>query len=104
MQLAALHRLTAGEAEAGVREHRHRADVALGRELGEGTGEQIVAGRAGGIGAVCRPGGRLAAPDLRAVDQVVVDEGRHVHELDGDAGGDRGRRVRRCAEEREQRP
>ena len=51
-----------------------------------------------------RPGGRLPAPDLRAVDQVVVDEGRHVHELDGDAGGDRGRRIRGCAEEREQRP
>ena len=36
--------------------------------------------------------------------QVVVDERRHVHELDRDAGGDRRLAVRRRGEEDEQRP
>ena len=104
MQLTPLHRLPAREAEARVRELGDGADGALRRELGEGAGEQIVARRAGGAGAVRRPGGRLAAPDLGAVDEIVVHEGRHVDELDRHAGRDRRGRARRRAEEREQRP
>ena len=104
VELAPLHRLAAGEAEARVGEHRDGADVAVGGELGEGAGEEVVAGRAGGAGAVRGPGGRLARDVPGAVDQVVVDERRHVHELDGDAGRDRAARVRGRAEEREQRP
>ena len=51
------------------------------------------------------PGRRAAATDRRAVDQVVVDERRHVHELDRDAGGDRWlASSRRRGEERERRP
>src|SRR6185436_18965720 len=60
VQLAPLHSLPAREAEARVRELRDAADVALGRELGEGAGEQVIARRLCGAGAVRRPGGRLA--------------------------------------------
>ena len=93
VQLAPLHRFAAGEAEARIREHRDGVDVALGGELGEGPREEVVAGRARGIGAVLGPGRRPAAPDCGAVDQVVVDERRHVHELDRDTGRDRRCRV-----------
>ena len=34
------------------------------------------------------PGGRAAAAEIGAVEHVVVDEGRHVHELDRGAAGD----------------
>jgi hypothetical protein len=104
VQLTPLHRLPAREAEARVGELGDGADVALSRELGEGTGEQVVTRRAGGAGAVRRPGGRLAAPYLGAVDEIVVHEGRHVDELDRHAGRDWRGRTRRRAEEREQRP
>jgi hypothetical protein len=40
---------------------------------------------------------------MRAVDQVVVDERRHVHELDRDTGGDRRLLSRGRREEDEQR-
>ena len=43
-----------------------------------------------------RPRGRLAAPHPRTVDQVVVDERRHVDELDGGARCDRRRGIRRA--------
>jgi len=61
-------------------------------QLRERPCKEVVARRTGRVGAVDRPGGGLAAPEVRAVDQVVVDERRHVHELDGDA-----RRQRRLA-------
>jgi hypothetical protein len=41
------------------------------------------------------PGRRVAASERCAVDQVVVDEARHVHELDRDAGLQRRLAVRR---------
>ncbi len=49
------------------------------------------------------PRRRAAAPHRCAVDQVVVDERRHVHELDRDPGRERWRRSRRRREERERR-
>ncbi len=51
-----------------------------------------------------RPGGGASAPELGAVDQVVVDEGRHVNELDRDAGRDRGLAVGWAGEEDKRRP
>ena len=86
VRLRALHRLAAREAERRVGEHRHRSRVAGRRQLGEGAREQVVARRARGGRPVARPGRGAAAPELGAVDQVVVDERRHVHELDRDAG------------------
>src|SRR6185312_335794 len=53
-------------------------------KLGEGAREQIVAGRSRGLRAVARPGGGAAATVARAVDQIVVDQSRHMDELDGD--------------------
>src|SRR5204862_5990215 len=44
------------------------------------------------------------APELRAVDVVVVGERREVDELDRNAGGHRRRLARRRREEDEQRP
>ena len=104
VRLAPLERLSACEAEGGVREQRDGVAVAGRRELGEGAREEIVAGGPGGSGAVGGPGGGPAAAELGAVDQVVVDEGRHVNELDGRAGGDGRLPARRCREEDEQRP
>ena len=63
--------------------------VAGRSELGEGAGEEVDAAGSRGIRAVLRPDRCAASPQLRAVDQVVVDEARHVHELDRDAGRDR---------------
>ena len=103
VRLGALQRLAAREPQRGVGEHADRLGVAGRRELRERAREEVVAGRARGVGAVDRPGRRLAAAEVRAVDQVVVDERRHVHELDGDAGGERRVAPRRRREEDEQR-
>ena len=63
-------------------------------ELREGAGEEVVAGRARAPGPYTgqAEGGRgeARAPSI----EVVVDERRHVHELDGDAGRDRAARGR----------
>ena len=59
-------------------------------ELGERAGEEVVAGRP--RGAPRRAGAHAAGwprRSARAVDQVVVDERRHVDELDRGARGDR---------------
>ena len=59
----------------------------------------MVAGRLRGEGAVRRPRRRAATAQLRAVDDVVVDERRHVDELDRDALDDGWRRVGRRRQE-----
>ena len=78
----ALQQLTFGERRAGLRERAQLLGVIVARELGERPREQQVAGRdrepAPGDGGHRR----AAAPQLGAVDQVVVDERRRVHELD----------------------
>ena len=51
VELAALHRLAAGQAEAGIGEQSDVSDVARRREFGEGPREQVVACGAGRIGA-----------------------------------------------------
>src|SRR5205807_7577203 len=84
--LRPLQRLAAREAERRVGEDLDRLSVAGRAQLREGAGEKIVAGRARGGRAVDRPGGGLAPAEMGAVDQVVVDKRRHVHELDCDAG------------------
>src|SRR5207302_4692342 len=50
------------------------------------------------------PGGRAAAAEPRPVDQVVVDERRHVDQLDGDSGCERRGRIRVRGEEDQHRP
>ena len=104
VRLAALHRLAAREAERGVREQRDRVRVPCHRQLVERPGEQVVAGRPRGGRAVGRPGRGAAAAELGAVDQVVVDERGHVHELDRDPRGHGRRSSGRRGEEDEQRP
>ncbi len=53
--------------------------------------------------AVHRPGGGHPAAEVRAVDQVVVHERGHVHELHGHSRGERGLAAGRGREEDEQR-
>ncbi len=103
-RLPPLHRLAADERETRVGEHAHEPRVAGLRELREGAGEQVVAGSAGGGRPVRRPDGTVPAAQLGPVDQVVVDERRQVHELDGGARRHRRRRPGRRGEEDEQRP
>ena len=102
--LPALQRLAAREAETGVGEHGDGTAVALGGELREGGGEEIVAGRARRLVAVRGPHRRVSPADGRAVDQVVVDQRRQVHELDCDSRSHAVPAVHRRAQEREQRP
>ena len=89
MHLRALQRLAAREAERRVGEDLDRAGVSGRAQLGERAREEVVAGRARGGRAVHRPRRRLATAEVGAVDEVVVHERRHVHELDGDAGRER---------------
>src|SRR3954447_1717430 len=102
--LRALHRFTAGEAERRVREDGERLRTSRGRELGEGTREEVVARCSRRLGAMRRPGRRVAAAQGGAVDEVVVHERREVDELDGDAGDDRRLRPGRRREVHEQGP
>ena len=87
-RVAALRELAPGEPDRGAGE---QVDATLGpriaaRELGKGTREEQVADR--GRGPAAGPGDDrwAAAPKRGGVEHVVVDEGRHVDELD------RGRR------------
>ena len=94
----------ADEGEGRVGEDADPFGVARRGELGERAREEIDAARPRGIGPVGRPGRCSAAPQLRAVDQVVVDEARHVDELDRDAGRKRRIVLRASRQEDEQRP
>ena len=86
MRLGPLKRLAPCEREAGRGERRDGALVAGRGELCERSREQIVARRP--RRARPEPGpGRSPTPAIPgAIDQIVVHECRHVHELDGDAG------------------
>src|SRR6266545_1271146 len=99
--LPLLHRLAADEAERRVGQDLDGGDVTRCGELGERTCEEVVAGGAGDSDTVRGPDRRASAPQLGAVDQVVVDERREVKQLDRDAG--RERRLARRREEDEQR-
>ncbi len=87
----ALRQLAAGEGDRGVGEQRHRARVAGLGEQGEGAREEQVAG--GGGAAAARGGGdgRQPAAQRRGVEDVVVDQGRHVDQLDRGRRADRRR-------------
>src|SRR4051812_2176391 len=84
-RLRPLQRLAPRETERRVREDLDRGGIPRRAQLREGAGEEVVAGRASGGRAVDRPGGGLAAAEVGAVDEVVVDERRHVDELDCNA-------------------
>ena len=103
MPLAVAACLTARKRERSVREHGDLVELTLRGELGEREREEVVAGRLRRLGPVRRPGSGAAASHHRAVDDVVVDERRHVDELDRHPLGDGQGRVRRGREEREQR-
>ena len=87
-RLAALQRLPAGEREGRVGEQRDRRGVLRGGELREGSRKQVIARRFRRLLPVERPGGRTAATQICAVEHVVVNERRHVNQLDGCSGGD----------------
>ena len=84
-RLLALQRLAARQVERGERQQRDGVGRARARQPGEGEREEVVAGRARERLAVPRPDGRVAAPQRRRVEHVVVHERRHVHELGGAA-------------------
>ena len=83
--VAALRELAEREADGGAGE---KLDLALSAfaatlaQLGERAGEQEVADRGGALAARGGHHGRQAAAKRRLVEDVVVDEGRHVDELD----------------------
>ena len=70
-------------------------------QLGKGTREQVVAGGPRGVWAVARPGRGVATAVAGTVDQIVVDQSRHVHELDRDARPVGGLRAGRGSKEDE---
>ena len=78
----ALQQLALGQRRAGVRERAQLRVVAVARELGERAREQQVAGGDRELAPGGRGDRRVPAPQLGAVDQVVVHERRRVHELD----------------------
>ena len=101
--LEALERLAACEGERRVGQDGDVLPRSRGGERREGSSEQVVAGGLGRSRTVSRPCRSPAATQVRSVDDVVVDEGRHVDELDGDAFRHRWGRVWSGAEKRERR-
>ncbi len=87
--LSALHDLTADERVGRVGEDRDCAAVPGRRQLCEGPREEVDASGPRRFGAVRGPDRGASASQLGAVDQVVVDEARHVHELDRHSRGKR---------------
>ena len=61
--------------------------IGLGGQLG-GPGEQEITGQDGRGGRPARIQGWHAAPEQRAVDQVIVDQGGGVQQFHGCAEGD----------------
>ena len=105
MALSPLERLALNERERGVGEDTDGVDVSRCSKFRERAGEEVVAAGAGDVDAVRRPDGRAPAPQVRAVDHVVVDESRQMEQLDGDAGGERRQPVGSPgSEEHEHRP
>ncbi len=101
----ALGKLAASQRRRGFRQQRDRTAVAVFGEEGKGAREEQVTG--GDCAIATRDGcdRRLPAAQRRGVEDVVVDEGRHVDQLD------RGRRPHRLlstaragAEQDQQRP
>ena len=89
-----LHRLPARNRETGAREDLDPGEVSAHRELAERAGEEIVAARTSRPLAVRAPRRRASAAELGPVDEVVVDKGGDVRELDRDAAAQRHLAVR----------
>ena len=94
--VVALGQLAAGERHRGVGEQGDRAGVAGLGEEGEGAREEQVAGGDGALAARGGGDGRQPAAQRRGVEDVVVDQGRHVDQLDRRRGADRRRRRARA--------
>ena len=84
--LPVLDRLAPDEGERGGGEQLDALRVARRRELRERPRVQVVARGAGADRAVRAPRGFVTAAQRRPVDHVVVDEARHVDELDRGSG------------------
>ncbi len=84
--LRVLERLALHQRERRAGQELNALGVAGRGELRERAGEEVVAGRAGADRAVGPPRRLAPAPQSGAIDEVVVDEARHVDKLDGDAG------------------
>jgi hypothetical protein len=98
----ALGQLAPGKGDRGFGEQGDGAAVAGIGEKGEGPREQQVAG---GDGAVAAGGGGdrgQAAPQRRLVEHVVVDQGRHVDQLDRRRRPHRGGAPRLAGAEQDQ--
>jgi hypothetical protein len=77
-----LHRLASRDCETGAREDVDALEVSAAGELAERAGEEVVASGARGALAVLVPRRGASAPELGAIDQVVVHERCNVRELD----------------------
>ena len=82
VRVLALQQLAAASAELACDSARSCAGSLVARELGERAREQQVAGRHGDVAPGRGGDRRVAAAQLRAVDQIVVDERRRVDQLD----------------------
>ena len=83
----ALRRGHLGQLAVAEREHRlrdHGDDLGLGQHGGQGVrlGEQVVADDESHVVVPDGVHGGHVPPDVGAVDDVVVDQGRRVHELE----------------------
>ena len=107
VRLRPLQYLALAEADGRRAQEVDGGGVARAHQLGEGAGQQVVAGGDGHGAAVLVSDGRAAAPELGTVQDVVVHERRHVEQFD--RGGRTQHRLARRhpapgAEQREQRP
>src|SRR5579859_2491480 len=102
--LAPLEGLAACQAKGRLGERRDRPRVARGGKLREGPREEVVAGGARRLGPVGGPRGGPSTPEPGPVDEIVVDERRHVNQLDGDPGGQRRRQAPLRRQEHQHRP
>ena len=84
--VGALQQLALGERRRRLGEHADLVGAPVGRQLGEGAGEEQVAGGGGGGAPGRGHHGRDAAAQGGGVEDVVVDEGRGVDELDRGGG------------------
>ena len=107
VSLGPLQHLPLAEADGGGAQEVDRGGDARAHQLREGAGQQEVAGRDGDGRPVAMRHGRATAPQLGAVEDVVVDERRHVQQFDRGRPAQH-RLARRFAaagaEERQQRP
>src|SRR5439155_16954598 len=86
IRVLTLRQLTSGKRKTGVRQRPDLLSVLTARQQRKGAREEEVACR-GGRRSACRGIDRWAAPaPLRPVEDIVMDEARHVDELHSRSG------------------